>query len=1097
MKRKVFLLCLLFMQLLGVGAFAASARTVKGVVVDETGEPLIGATVQVEGTSTGVTADLDGNFAINANDGQTLLISYVGYTPQKIKVTSGTNDVKVELKPNDEMLEDVVVIGYGSMKKKDLTGAITQINPDKIADSNPQTVQDLLRGTAGLQIGYDPSAKSNPSMELRGKNSVGTGSSPLIILDGMQFYGELSEINPDDIKQIDILKDSSSAAIYGAKAANGVIIVTTKKGNNSGKPSVSLSANWGFNTRSAYRRYMTADEYTQYRSDWYKRDTYAFDAEGNYGAYNIEKDGKRVTPLGYYDYPSQANLDKYGITLEEWMGQTANQSDDLRDIFGRRIDLNKEGALLDNFINDRTFDWYNDGFRTGVNQDYNVSLSGGTDRMNYYMSFGYMKNEGVVKGNDYNTIRASMRMSGKVTNWLEVGGNVNFQNRSDGDTTYPTSGDYWNANQLRFSPYALPYDPETGELNQYPMGGINRGNTWSNFVFNQQYEDFEKGYMVLNSKFYVNVTLPFGITYQFNVSPRYQYFWDRYFMSADLPNSNADDRGVNRGWGKWFDWSLNNTINWDYTFNDKHHVQLTLAQEAEDLRYWSDYIHARGITPTDALGFHYTQGGDKKISSFGTSDRHHSADALLARVFYAFDNRYMITASVRRDGYSAFGQNHPHATFPSVALAWNFANEKFMGSVADWWNTGKLRFSWGKNGNRDLRDSNGQPDPYRALADLTSGLGQTMNYLDANGNVTGDFKYLMMNRMANPNLEWEKTEAYNVGLDFGFLNNRISGSIDWYYKKTDGMIMAQRLPQFTGFSSITTNLGQVDNTGIELSLNSVNITNNVLEWTTNLTVSYNKNTIKHLYYEHDLVVNPDGTITDNGEKDDSGNNWFIGKPINTIWDYEVEGIWQIDEADQAALVGQKPGDPKVRNVYTDDDKILEDGTRVPVYNDNDKTFQGQTNPPVYLSMRNDFNLWKDFLISFSFYSYIGHKSRDGAYLNGDNGGDLITNGMNTYYKEYWTPENPSNTYGRLGAVGPTGATGVNRLLNRSFLRLADLTFGYTLPQKWTRKAAMEKVRFTFGIRNLFTISHKDWVYGDPETGGLGVRSFNLGVNVSF
>ncbi len=267
-------MCLLIAQLFALSTHAASdPRSIKGTVVDTEGEPLIGATVQVEGTSVGVSTDIDGNFVIRAAVGQTLLVSYVGYSPKKVKVTDSTADLRVELSLNAEMLEDVVVVGYGVMKKKDLTGAITQIDPNKIADSNPQTVQDILRGAAGLQVGYDPSAKGGGSLELRGKNSLGTESSPLIILDGMQFYGELSEINPDDIKQIDILKDSSSAAIYGAKAANGVIIVTTKSGSNTGKPSVTFSANWGINTRSSYRKYYDADGYLNYRSDWYKRDT--------------------------------------------------------------------------------------------------------------------------------------------------------------------------------------------------------------------------------------------------------------------------------------------------------------------------------------------------------------------------------------------------------------------------------------------------------------------------------------------------------------------------------------------------------------------------------------------------------------------------------------------------------------------------------------------------------------------------------------------------------------------------------------------------------------------------------------------------------
>ncbi len=1091
MKRKIFLLCLLVVQMFAFTAMAAPAkRTIKGVVEDETGEALIGATIQVEGTSIGVSADMDGNFQIQASDGQTLLVSYIGYEPQKIKVTAATNDLKVIMRTNEEMLDDVVVVGYGTMKKKDLTGSITQIDPSKIADSNPANVQDLLRGTAGLQIGYDASAKGGGSIELRGKNSLGTGSSPLIILDGMQFYGELSEINPDDIKQIDVLKDSSSAAIYGAKAANGVIIITTKKGNNNGQPTVTLSANWGINTKSAMRTMMSPDNYLRYRSDWFKRDTYGFDENGVYRDYQVG-----TTDAGFFENPN--DLGRYGVSVDEWLAYSGNSSDDnLLEVFGKRISLDKNSStVLDNFVNGRTYDWYNDAFRTGINQDYNVSLAGGTDKMNYYMSFGYLHNQGAKRGDDYTSLRASMRISGKVTSWLEVGGNANFQNRSATDNTIPMGGSYWDANNVRFSPFSQKYNDE-GDLIFYPMGEDGaRGDVYSSYDFREQYHKRNWSTVVLNSKFYVNLTLPVGISYQFNISPRYEFYNNREFWSADLPYVDPKSRGVNRNWQKNYDYSLNNTLNWDYTFNDLHHVMVTLAQEAEERRAWSDGIYSRYITPTDALGYHNTQNGDKELSSFSTNDWHYTADALLARAFYSYDNRYMVTASIRRDGYSAFGQNHPHAVFPSAAVAWTASNEKFFEPIADAWNNFKVRFSWGKNGNRDIGDV------YRALANLGSGEGKTQGYISTADGSTLDMKYLMMDRLGNPNLEWEKTEAYNVGLDFGFLRNRLYGNIDLYYKKTKDMIMSMRLPNFSGFSTITTNIGQVDNKGFELSLNSVNITNPNFEWTTNFVLSYNDNRIKHINYEMEDILDEAGNVIGQKEMDDQSNGWFIGHSIGTIWTYRVDGIWQVDEADQAALLNQKPGDPKVRNNYTADDKISYDAEgneiRTAVYNDKDKEFLGTTRPPMYLSMRNDFTLFKDFLISFSLYSYCGHKSTDGAYLNDDNGGDLITNGMNTWDKDYWTPENPSNTYARLGAKGPAGCTSPARILNRNFLRLSDLTFGYTLPQKWTRKAYMEKVRLTFGIKNLFTISSSKWVYGDPETGGYATRQFNFGINVTF
>ena len=317
------------------------------------------------------------------------------------------------------------------------------------------------------------------------------------------------------------------------------------------------------------------------------------------------------------------------------------------------------------------------------------------------------------------------------------------------------------------------------------------------------------------------------------------------------------------------------------------------------------------------------------------------------------------------------------------------------------------------------------------------------------------------------------------------------------------MIMEMVLPGFSGFTKVATNIGRVDNTGVELSINSLNIANNVLKWNTSFTFSYNRNKIRHIDYQMEDVLDADGNFIGKKEIDqpnaDEGRGWFVGHAIGEIWNYKVTGIWQANQAEEAAKVGQKPGDYILENYYTADDVIDPvTGERTPVYNDKDKQFLGQRYAPVYLSMRNDFTLWKDFTVSFTFYSKLGHKSVSSAFANNDNASDIIVHGLNTYEKEYWTPENPSDYYARLNARGPNGATSVGRTINRNFLRLSDLTFGYTLPRKWTQKAYMERVRVTFGIRNLFTINPPKWSYGDPEDGnGLGTRLFNFGINVTF
>lgn len=1049
---------------------ARQQRTISGRVTDSSGAPLPGVSVVVKGTTQGIITDAAGNYSLkNISGDATLVFSFVGMKMQEILVGS-QSVINISLLEETVNIEDVVAIGYGTMRKKDLTGSIMQIRPDRIANENPKTVQDILRGTPGLQVNYNTSAKGGGSMQLRGQRSVYTSGShnePLIILDGMMFYGELSEINPDDIGQIDVLKDASAAAIYGAKAASGVILITTKKGKQ-GEAVVNVNANFGLMTRADYRQVFSPEQYMKYREDWYKTPTYGTNSTtGKYEAYQAS-----TTPVAYYDHPN--NLANYGVSLEQWRAYTTNsEGESDASIYGRRLGLIED--VLSNYLAGKSTDWSKLYYQAGFNQDYNVSVSGANDKMSYYMSAGYLNNKGAITGDEYQAVRSNLKVDGKVTKWLEIGANINFQDRSDGTISPDESS-------RRNSPFAN-YRDDDGNLIQYATGSSTQfGN---NSYFNNQFIDMERGYTVFNSIINAKAKLPFGITYSFNASPRFQYYYNRYHESASNPNWSASTNGaVDRQQSKNFDWSLNNTIQWEHIFSHKHHVNLTLVQEAEERQYWSDVIEARNILPTDALGFHNTANGAKANSSYSSSDTRQTADALLARVFYSYDDRYMLTTSARRDGYSAFGQNKPYATFPSVALAWSFANEKFF----QWkpMSTGKLRVSWGKNGNRSLSD------PYVSLADLTTGVMQ--GYIDASSNSLYNIYYLRIGRMANPNLQWEKTTSMNFGLDFGFLDNRITGNVEYYVMNTHDMIMNQSLPDFSGFSSITTNLGEVSNKGIEFFINSSNIKNNVLEWNTTLSFSYNKNEIKHLYYENEDVLDINGNIIGTKEMDDKANGWFIGKPINAIWNYNVTGIWQVEEIEEAKRYGQSPGDPKVANNYTDDDVVNADGSTTPVYNDRDKEFLGQTTPPVSWSLRNDFTFFKNWSFSFNIESYMGYGRLTTNYLNQDNNTNMITQNWNVYAVEYWTPDNPSDKYGRLNAQGPAGISAPGILLSKSFIRLENISAGYNLPKNLTQELGIEKVKLYGSIRNA-AVWKKEWVYGDPGFDGLATRIFSIGLNV--
>lgn len=646
-------------------------QKVTGVITDGAGEPLIGANVTEKGTSNGTITDIDGKFTLNVPVGSVLSVSYIGYGGKEVRVEAGKSTLNITLSEDSELLEEVVVVGYGSMRKKDLTGAIAQVKPANMMKEGVFNVEDLLRtGVPGLNVGATSSAKGGGSYEIRGQRSLNGDNSPLIVVDDMIFTGDMSEINPQDIAQIDVLKDASSAAIYGSQSANGVIIITTKKGKE-GKPVVNFNANFGVITQNYKRKYYDAEGYLNFRSDWYD-----------------SKDG--FTNPGKYKRPTPENLEKYGMTIEEWRSMSSDTGTD------DEIWLNRLGLFpqeQENYLAGRTYDWYDEVFRTGFKQDYNASISGAGEKVNYYLSLGYLDSKSQAIGDDFKTIRAKFKLEATAADFLTLGLNLNFQYRDE--SGMPSSSTYIEKN----SPYALPYD-EDGNLVLYPMGE-NSLNTGSNYRFDMQYKSKEQGTTVLLPILTAKVKLPFDIKYSFNFSPRMQWDYERYHESSEHPLWQDTHNGrVYRNNKSGIRWRLNNMLYWEHTFARKHKVNVTLVQEAEKLLTWSDAIDARDFTPTDALGFHNVVGSDKSRSDYNVSDTKRTADAYLGRLFYSYDDKYMLTYSIRRDGNSAFGIANPRATFMSAALGWTFTQEKFF--HWDPMNYGKLRASWGSNGNNGV-----------------------------------------------------------------------------------------------------------------------------------------------------------------------------------------------------------------------------------------------------------------------------------------------------------------------------------------------------------------------------------------------------------
>lgn len=1022
-------------------------KKISGVIKDDNGIPIVGATIMEKGTNNGAISDMDGNFSFDIENNGILQISYIGYVEQTLS-TANKTFFNITLKEDSRLLDEVVVIGYGSMKKKDLTGAISHVEAERLTLERPTTVQDILRSSApGLIVQPSSSdAKETPTFLIRGQRSLNGGTAPLVVLNGVPFNGDLSEINPVDIESVDILKDASSAAIYGAKSANGVVIITTKKGKGE-KPTVRFDGSMGFATMGVSRKYYEQDEYLDYRSDY---------ATSSNGFQN----------KGYYSKPTAGNLRKYNLTEEQWRNYDAigQGSKNMEDVWLQRIGFGDVERR--NYFSANPYDWYDAAWQTGLRQNYNVSLSGQTARVNYYWSLGYQDNEGNQQGDRFKNYRTNLRIDAKATDFLEVGANLILQNRDEGYQKIDWEG------MCKNSSYSNPYYDD-GSLNPWPMGEGHQA-PGTNSFYNLSMSSKSAGTQTVNSNFYAKLTLPFNISYQFTFAPRYSWSQNRDWTSSesvfDTTHGSASRESI-----RSIVWTLDNIIKWNYTFAEKHLIDVTLLQSAEKYEFWSEKMTGKQFSPTDILEWHNMQSANEKTLS--SNDEKYTGDALMARLFYSFDNRYMFTASVRRDGFSAFGRSNPRATFPSLALAWNFSNEKFF----DWepMSNGKIRISWGKNGNRDI-------GIYQALSQLTTGSGiSKYSYATSSGTLY-ELSTLQISRMANNGLKWESTASWNVGLDYGFLNNRINGSIEWYYMPTTDLLMDRTLPNISGYQSVVTNLGKVVNSGLEISINSVNIENKNFSWNTTFNLSHNKNRIKHLYYTYEDVLDENGKVIGSKEVDDITKRWFIDKPMRTIWDIEMIGIWQENEVEEAAKYGQKPGDAKARDVNKDY-RISQD----------DNVFLGQEDPKVRLSLRNEFVLFKNWDVSFNLYSYLGHKAATTDYLNYF---DFTGDYLNSPVRKYWTPENQSNSYARLKSTRPSNVD-PKKIISRDFIRLENISIGYRIPKKITSLLHAQDIRVYGTIRNVAIWAFsKEWSksnYWDVETTGSMPRTYTLGASITF
>ena len=932
--------------------------------------------------------------------------------------------INVVLEEETIALDEVVAIGYGTIKKRDLTGAVSQINATKMEAEATSNITDILRGNIpGLNINFNLSAKGlsdAESLEIRGTTSL-TSNAPLIVLDGMIYSGDLSDISPSDIDRFDVLKDASSAAIYGSRATNGVII-TTKKGKK-GKPVINIGGSIGYAGLSGTELDpMNGEQFINWRIAGYESNE-RFQISKGAGYYN-----------NYNNLPS-------GISSDTWKaydGSTANN--DLDEIWLTRIGFSP--VEITNYKEGKTINWKDYEYQTGLRQDYNASISGSSEAITYYWSLGYTNNEGIVKNESFNNVRTRINVEAKITDWLRVGTNTQLSIRDE--SSVPSSKSLNNV-----TPYSSFYENDGTTIKYTPSGNASiSAHPWLAMV----YEDRLWKYNSLNSKIYALLNLPYGLTFTSEYIPRIT--WNREYnsYSSDHPDWGKKGGMASRMNTHRSEYEINNILRWDKEI-DIHSFDLTFVYTAEKKQYWYDYMYGDQFQPNDILGYHRMQASTANIE-ISSDDTYSTADGLLARLNYSLMGKYMVTGSFRRDGYSAFGQSNPRANFGSLAFGWIINKENFFDIPEI--DLLKLRFSYGVNGNRGV-------DIYDALSILSTG-----KYVFFENGTAQYTSLLYTSRMANSKLRWERTSAYNVGIDFSTMNGRLSGNLEMYFTKTTDLLIPRLLPDVTGYSSVFSNLGQIDNRGFEIALNSINVSIKDFSWSTNFSLSHNRNEIVHLY--GDMIEDDNGDLK---EVDDIANEWFLGHALDQIWDYKVLGIWQEYEQEDAAKYSRVPGDFKLEDVNGDG-----------YFTNDDKQFQGYKKPQYRLTLRNDFH-YKNWNLSVKMYSYLGYFSANNHRKNFDGFYDRI----NSYNVPYWTPENPNKEWARIGSF----PTGFNIWENNSFVRVDNVALSYTIPQHLLGKMKVQFCKLSLVAENPLVWS-PGWKWMDPEIYGYTPSFFTLKLN---
>lgn len=993
-------------------------KTISGIIVDDKGEPVIGASIAVQGTTLGTITNLDGEYTLaNVPENSEVTVSFIGYKTLIFKANDKSL-ANITLKEDTEMLDEVVVVGYGTVKKRDLTGSVASLNSDVISSVPATSAVEALQGrVSGVVVSTSNWAPGEtPSILIRGKRSINASNDPLFVVDGIPVTGGMGEISPSDIESMEVLKDASATAIYGSRGANGVIIITTKQGKE-GKTQIDYNGYVGVQTIQNKLDLMNGAEYAEYTREAYRNSN----GSNKYLSDTPNKEEDMLLPMFKQD----------PYVLESVM-----------------MAYDENGNYDPSRI--RSYNWFDDVTRSGLITDHQLNIRGGGAKTNFMASVTYNKTEGIMKDKDYERYSIRFNISHNINKYIKFGGQTQYshsvQNRGSGMET--------DMYLYRITPLGR-FVNEDGTYPGLVGGDSQMYNPLMNTVEGAVDRPLKTSRYL--GSYFVDIKFPIkGLSFRSNLGIDSRTVQDyEYFASAtterQLGNSSASNSMKKYSMITW-----ENYFTYNRDFKEKHSLGITLLQSIQqDLEETLEASVQN--TPSDVLKY-YDLASGLLIDGVGSDYVKWNMASFMGRINYNYLGRYLLTVSARYDGSSRLADGHKWVLFPSAALAWRISDESFMKSLS-WVDNLKLRLGYGKTGNSSV-------DPYQTRGKLGK-----KRYVYNNG--ATEIMGYAPSLMANSTLTWETTDQWNIGLDFGFLKNRINGSVELYLQNTHDLLLERQLPVVSGFSSVMSNVGSTRNKGIEITLNTRNIQTKNFTWSTDWMFSANKEEIVELY---------------NGKSDDIGNRWFIGNPIDVYYNYEKIGIWQDTPEDLAEMAkfNEKGGNFTVGSIRLRD---VDGDYKI---TDKDKIILGNKRPKFVASLVNNIE-YKGFDFSIFLYASVGRMLKNDIELMEKPGR------ANTVKVNYWTPNNPTNDFPRPNAdtekLDYISTIGYDKA---DFLRIRNITIGYTLPKDLTQKVMLNKVRFYMSANNPFIFTNFTGI--DPEgANGRTSPSYStwmFGVNLS-